>query len=854
MKAEPNTLPPLSSSHLQKPSVSQDLALLRREVEAQLSKRKLELYQPYPKQIEFHNSRTRENLLLAANQVGKTYSGAAHASFHLTGLYPDWYEGRRFDKAVTGWVGGVTGEVTRDTVQRLLFGSHGNFGSGLIPEHCIPKDSIVNARGIPGLIDKATVRHVSGGNSVIKFKNYEQGREKWQGETLDFVWCIAEDELVQMADGSLLSIQNIVPGDKVMTIDNNGVAVIRDVLAVHDRGEKPIVEARLSRGPWLRLTEDHEVFQNAKTKKKILDVKKILMLPALWEPEITTDFDDAYYAWAGLVVSEGSISQKKITMSDRAAVQTAMTLLPKSARVRRKDFHEKHSHVPDWFLYWDNFWSLIEPGLSHNKVVPAFIHTSSNKKIALFLNYLFAGDGWAAGHSISYATTSRVLAQQVSMLLNRLGIRSSITKRISKVKEWKDQWWVGVSSCESVLLFIDKVGIIGKEVAVSKVRVEAERRMFSKNNRNVIHGNSRNKKPNYRPSYASVKSITNVGIARVYDLTIDEHHKFCVGNVIVSNCDEEPPQDLYTEALTRTNATNGVVWMTFTPLLGMSSVVRRFLNEPSDDRAVINMTIDDALHIDAEQRKRIINSYPAHEREARLKGIPMLGSGRIFPVTEELITCQPFKIPFTYKQLAGLDFGWDHPTAACKIAYDPETDVVYVTNVYRVRENTPLNHSAALKAWGPDLYFAWPHDGLQHDKGSGEQLANIYRQNGLKLLSERATFSDGTNGVEAGLMMMLDRMQTGRLKVFDTCTDFFEEFRLYHREEGKVVKEFDDIISSLRYCLMCLRYAQFKPMDKIRDEIREKYNAVGTRQTVQVDYNPLDPLYIAQDEYNPFRN
>jgi phage terminase large subunit-like protein len=108
--------------------------------------------------------------------------------------------------------------------------------------------------------------------------------------------------------------------------------------------------------------------------------------------------------------------------------------------------------------------------------------------------------------------------------------------------------------------------------------------------------------------------------------------------------DEEPPPDIYSEGLTRTNATNGQTFMTFTPLLGMSEVVRRFLMEPSEDRHVTTMTIEDAEHYTAEQRKRIIASYPAHEREARVKGIPTLGSGRIFPVTEEGITCQPREI------------------------------------------------------------------------------------------------------------------------------------------------------------------------------------------------------------------
>jgi hypothetical protein len=97
--------------------------------------------------------------------------------------------------------------------------------------------------------------------------------------------------------------------------------------------------------------------------------------------------------------------------------------------------------------------------------------------------------------------------------------------------------------------------------------------------------------------------------------------------------------------MTRTNIGNSPVWMTFTPLLGMSEVVRRFLHESSDDRHTTSMTIDDVQHYSSDEKKRIIASYPAHELEARVKGIPVLGSGRIFPVPEDEITIKHRDFP-----------------------------------------------------------------------------------------------------------------------------------------------------------------------------------------------------------------
>ncbi len=228
-------------------------------------------------------------------------------------------------------------------------------------------------------------------------------------------------------------------------------------------------------------------------------------------------------------------------------------------------------------------------------------------------------------------------------------------------------------------------------------------------------------------------------------------------------------------------------------------------------RAVVQMTIDDAEHYTPEQREAIIASYPAHEREARIRGIPSMGSGRVFTVEEAAITVDPLIVPPHWPQINGMDFGWDHPFAAINLAWDRDADCVYVCKEYAARETTPIIHAAAVKPWGLWIPCAWPHDGLQHDKGSGEALKAQYAAQGLNMLPEKATFTDGGNGVEAGVMDMLDRMQTGRWKVFSTCGGWLQEFRLYHRVDGLIVKERDDRISASRYALMMARFAVTKP-------------------------------------------
>lgn len=277
--------------------------------------------------------------------------------------------------------------------------------------------------------------------------------------------------------------------------------------------------------------------------------------------------------------------------------------------------------------------------------------------------------------------------------------------------------------------------------------------------------------------------------------------------------DEEPDEDIYTEGLTRTNVGLMPVMMTFTPLRGITGTVKRFIIDHVPGTHVTQMTLEDAAHYTPEQRAAIIATYPAFEREARTKGIPQLGSGRVFPIDEDEIKIAPFQIPQHWVQIGGLDFGWDHPSAGVKVAWDRDVDCLYITAAHRAREQTPAMFAAAVRPWGEWLPWAWPHDGLQHDKGSGEQLAAQYKQQGLKMLPQRATFEDGSFGVEAGIAEMFDRMQTGRLKVFSHLNQWFEEFNLYHRQDGLIVKKGDDLMSATRYAMMMKRHAivQNKP-------------------------------------------
>ena len=286
--------------------------------------------------------------------------------------------------------------------------------------------------------------------------------------------------------------------------------------------------------------------------------------------------------------------------------------------------------------------------------------------------------------------------------------------------------------------------------------------------------------------------------------------------------DEEPPADIYSEGLTRLQAvSDGRMMCTFTPLKGMSDVVRKFVSPELGDapRHYTNMTIYDALHYTDEERAEAIARYPSHERETRSMGVPMIGEGRVWPIKEDTITCDPFPIPAHYFRICGIDFGLDHPFAAAWIAWDRDTDIIYLYDSFRHRvdKSTPGNdpvapiHASAIKKRGDWIPVTWPHDGMSRQRGGGEELQKLYRKENLRMLTQSARYADAKGGrqdVEPVVLDIYQRMLDGRFKVFSNQSEFFEEFRMYHRKDGKIVAKRDDIISAVRYAVMSKRKAR----------------------------------------------
>jgi phage terminase large subunit-like protein len=285
--------------------------------------------------------------------------------------------------------------------------------------------------------------------------------------------------------------------------------------------------------------------------------------------------------------------------------------------------------------------------------------------------------------------------------------------------------------------------------------------------------------------------------------------------------DEEPPQAIYTEALLRTMTTKGIVLCTFTPLNGLTDVALSFMN-PEGQKWVVGIDWNDVPHLSQQDKDELWASIPPHQRDARAKGIPALGSGVIFPVSEDAYVVPAFEIPSHWPRAMALDVGWNR-TAAVWGAWNRENDTVYIYDEYYGAESPPQVHAEAIKArgqWIPGVIDPASRGRSQID---GRALADEYMSMGLNLTM-------ANNEVEAGLFSVYRRLSSGRLKVFSHLNNWLGEVRLYRRDEkGKVVKERDHLMDTTRYLIMSgMARSTVEPIEFPEDQNRFTRSSAST--------------------------
>lgn len=292
--------------------------------------------------------------------------------------------------------------------------------------------------------------------------------------------------------------------------------------------------------------------------------------------------------------------------------------------------------------------------------------------------------------------------------------------------------------------------------------------------------------------------------------------------------DEEPPLEVYTECLLRTMTNDGMLLLTFTPLLGLSDVVLQFceggrIDLPVAGKFVVSATWDDVPHLSKKAKEDLWSSIPPYQRDARSKGVPQLGSGAIFPVPEGDIIVKPFEIPKFYKKGFGMDVGWNR-TAAIWGARDLETDIVYLYSEHYRGQAEPSVHAEAIKSRGVWIPGEIDPASRGRSQDDGKQLLQQYIDLGLEL-------NKADNTVESGIYDVWQRLSAGKLKVFSNLQNWLAEYRVYRRDEkGRVVKSNDHAMDATRYLMKGIDNMKQEP---VKRKGKDENGSRGAQQWMQ---------------------
>lgn len=271
--------------------------------------------------------------------------------------------------------------------------------------------------------------------------------------------------------------------------------------------------------------------------------------------------------------------------------------------------------------------------------------------------------------------------------------------------------------------------------------------------------------------------------------------------------DEQPPDELVGQIVTRLmtgrKGRGGLLMYTMTPELGLTTLVDHYLSTKRQphERLVGPIPWSRCPHLTPEIRELTLASYPPHERAMRSTGVPMMGEGRVFTTDESQLVIPDFELntrPWM-RVIRSLDVGIRHPTSIAWLAYDPETDITYVVRLYSRAGEKAAVHAAVANSQWKHAPVVVPPDIDQQEKGSGELTAEFYASAGM---TNTLVFAnpDGSRYVEPGILAMGHAMETDRFKVFASAAEtFLYEYRTYHRKDGRIVKERDDVMSAVRY-------------------------------------------------------
>lgn len=182
--------------------------IILREIKSRTEKGRLETLYPddgplrrdlYVKYMEAFSAGKihAERAILGGNRVGKTLGiGGYETACHLTGHYPDWWDGHVIDHSGLFWAAGTKSTKVRDVNQKMLLGELRKMKGftqargGLISSRAIGR--LTRKPGVSDAVDQVVIKHAKGWENMLTFKSYEEGRTSFEAEAVDFIWLDEE--------------------------------------------------------------------------------------------------------------------------------------------------------------------------------------------------------------------------------------------------------------------------------------------------------------------------------------------------------------------------------------------------------------------------------------------------------------------------------------------------------------------------------------------------------------------------------------------------------------------------------------------------------------------------------------
>jgi len=731
-------------------------------------------------------SQYRERVFMAANRAGKSIAGAYETSCHLTGLYPSWWEGRRFDRPIKAWVAGKDKTTTRDVIQKELFGGLGRTGMGMIPADCIERTW--SMQGVPNGIELAKIKHISGGYSELGIKSYDRGVESFMGTAMD---CVTPDTEVLTKRGWTTTPE---AGDTILSyVDGQFTwSPVNWVHREHYSGKMYKISSR--NNFCANVTAGHRwLVYNKMTKKTYMtrtdELKSSEQLIVCGTAVQDTEevYSNEFVQLVGWLLTDGSCKRYGMYICQSSSYNPGKCLIIESLldaytkEWKLDKYPYENGGVQNVYRITGKARKELLEVVGREKSLPIeFINKLSTRQRHLLLESIILGDG----------------------MYNKSGSWSITSKR----KDVMDSCQYLATLCGYRTLIVNN----GDNAYKLRSKASSGKRY----NYNRVSVDSLEIEP-YEYSGEVYCPNTNYGTAV---FRTNGREVFLSGQCVW--LDEECPEDVYGECLIRTMTTNGILLTTFTPKKGLTPLLltigaaadmvggERFVemealkHKPS--RVIVQASWDDVPHLDEIAKQEILSGTPVYLRDAVMRGVPTIGEGMVYPITRSSIECDAFEIPAHFKRWYGMDVGWNC-TAAVFFAEDPDSGQVYVTHEYRGDRAEAIIHAQAIKRLA-DGWMMGAIDPAAHNRAQtdGQKLINIYREHGLKVVP-------ANNAINSGIASCWEGLSTGKIKVFRHLHNFFKEQMVYRMENGQIKKKDDHEMDAFRYGYNSRQIAQRKP-------------------------------------------